>query len=269
MQVSIAVSLSFRVADAADILLQVEAARLPEQAVDGRLDIGATAHFARVPGNDGIGERIWLRHRGALDLSYTAQASVSRIVRDIAQMAAVAPHRLPGEVVPWLMPSAHVPAGRFGCFVEAEFGQLTGGAKAAAMRDWIARHIRYERGSSHGGTSAVDTFLERRGVCRDFAHLMVALARAASIPARYVSVYAPDVEPPDFHAVAELFLDGPDGGEWQLVDATGMAQPGEMVKLGVGRDASDLPFLASFGAAVENLETTVRVERVRASAAQA
>ncbi len=89
----------------------------------------------------------------------------------------------------------------------------------------------------------METFVERRGICRDYAHLMITLARASGMPARIVSVYAPDVEPPDFHAVAEVFV----GGEWRLVDATGMAQPDTMVRIGVGRDAADVAFLIVYG----------------------
>lgn len=76
------------------------------------------------------------------------------------------------------------------------------------------------------------------------------LARASTIPARYVACYAPGVDPPDFHAVAEVFLADPeheDGGTWQIVDATGMADPVKTVKIGVGRDAADVSFLTSFG----------------------
>ena len=82
------------------------------------------------------------------------------------------------------------------------------------------------------------------GICRDYAHLMITLARASGMPARMVNVYAPDVTPPDFHAVAEVFV----GGEWRLVDATGIAEPDTMVRIGVGRDAADVAFLLVYGA---------------------
>ena len=92
-------------------------------------------------------------------------------------------------------------------------------------------------------TGALDTLVSREGVCRDFAHVMIALLRASAIPARFVSVYAPGVQPQDFHAVAEIFLDG----TWYLADATGMARPEAMAKIGVGRDAADVPFLTAYG----------------------
>ena len=91
---------------------------------------------------------------------------------------------------------------------------------------------------------------------------MIVLARACSIPARFASVYAPDVTPQDFHAVAEVFLANPDGegGAWHLVDPTGMATAADMVKIGVGRDALDVAFLTAFGT-VELVEQQVSVKR--------
>ena len=94
-------------------------------------------------------------------------------------------------------------------------------------------------------------------MCRDFAHLLVTMARAGGIPARCVSAYAPGVDPPDFHAVAELWLDG----EWRLVDATGMARADELARVAVGRDATDIAFLTIFGRA-EMMRQTVRVVRL-------
>ena len=127
------------------------------------------------------------------------------------------------------------------------------------MRDWVADKFAYTPGVSDATTTALDSFVMRRGICRDYAHVMVALARASTIPARFVSCYAPGVEPPDFHAVAEVFLADPEtpgGGAWYLVDATGMADPGEIAKIGVGRDAADVSFLTSFGM-VEFVDKTV------------
>lgn len=129
---------------------------------------------------------------------------------------------------------------------------MQGGARVALMRDWIASEIAYEPGSSTADTTALDTFVERRGVCRDFAHVMIAFARASAIPARYVSCFAPGVEPPDFHALAEVFLADParpGGGAWHMVDPTGMADPASTAKIGVGHDAADVSFMTVFGTA--------------------
>ena len=80
-------------------------------------------------------------------------------------------------------------------------------------------------------------------MCRDYAHVLISLARAAAIPARFVSAYAPNVKPQDFHAVAEAYLDG----AWHLVDLTGMARADDIVWIGVGLDAAEVSFLISFG----------------------
>jgi transglutaminase-like putative cysteine protease len=85
-------------------------------------------------------------------------------------------------------------------------------------------------------------------VCRDFAHLGIALCRTMNIPARYVSAYAFRLNPPDFHAVFEAFLQGPNGPGWYLFDPTRMSDPAGLVRIGVGRDAADVAFGSAFGA---------------------
>lgn len=244
MRLSIHASLAYDLPDAVDLLLQLEAADLPEQAVESaRLDTSDCAHFARVPAQDGVGERIWLRAQGRFTADYEATVRIERRLADIATLAAVPPHRLPGETVPYLLDSRYCPANQFQSFVAAEFGGLEGGARIAAISAFIHDRFRYVPGSSNAETTALETFVKREGVCRDFAHVLITLARAAAIPARIASVYAVGVDPPDFHAVAEVFL----AGEWHLVDATGMAKEGEMAKIGIGRDAADVAFLTAFG----------------------
>jgi transglutaminase-like putative cysteine protease len=246
MKLAIKANLSYRLPHCADVLLQVEAAAIPEQIIEhAHINVSQGEHFARVAGHDTIGERIWLRLQGDLEVSYSAIVAVERRTADIAWLAATPPHLLPGEAVDYLLPSRYCPSDRFQSLVEAEFGELQGGARIAAMRDWIGGHLRYEPGSSTAATGALETYVERRGVCRDFAHLMISLSRASAIPARFVSVYGLGVTPQDFHAVAEVFLDNC----WYLVDATGMARPEDMAKIGVGRDAADVSFLTSYGEA--------------------
>ena len=84
-------------------------------------------------------------------------------------------------------------------------------------------------------------------MCRDFAHLAIALCRALSIPARYVSAYAWRLHPPDFHAVFEAWLEGPRGGAWYLFDPTRKSAVDGVVRIGVGRDAGEVAFCSIFG----------------------
>jgi transglutaminase-like putative cysteine protease len=264
MTIRIAAEIRYSFAEPTDFLLQMEAAVIPEQPVtNARLDCTPTEHFARVAAQDGIGERIWLRHQGEFTASYAAEVEIRRLLAPLDSLTAVPTHLLPGDTVQYLMDSRYCPADRFQSFVCGEFGSLQGGAQVVAMRDWIASHFTYGQASTTS-TTALDSFVERRGVCRDYAHLMITFARAAAIPARYASVYAPNVTPQDFHAVAEVFLSDPSNGAegagaWHLVDATGMADPAEIAKIGIGRDAADVSFLTSYGAA-EFVAKTISVE---------
>jgi transglutaminase-like putative cysteine protease len=108
-------------------------------------------------------------------------------------------------------------------------------------------------GASTSSTTALESFVTRQGVCRDYAHSMIAMVRASAIPARFASVYALGVEPQDFHAVPEVFL----GGAWYLLDPTGMAKAEEMAKIGIGRDAADVSFLTSYGWAQLNAQSVM------------
>jgi len=127
---------------------------------------------------------------------------------------------------------------------KAEFQGLTGHELLAAVTEWVALKIRYVSGSSNSSDSAVRTLLARRGVCRDFAHLVIALLRGLDIPARMVAVYAPGLTPMDFHAVAEAYVEG----QWWLLDATRLAPRQTMVRIATGRDASDIAFLSNYWA---------------------
>ncbi len=253
MPIDISARFSFDLDRATDVLLQFEAAAIPEQrilATDTRMS--KAQHMARVPAQDAIGERIWLRAQGRFEVEYEARVEVDRMVIECGDLKRMDPHDLPGEAVEYLFDSRNCQADRLQSFVNDEFGSLTGGARVIAMRDWLSANLAYTPGSSTSTTTALDTFVERRGICRDYAHVMISFARASTIPARFVSCYAPGVEPPDFHAVAEVFLADPTiegGGAWQIVDATGMADPAQTVKIGIGRDAADVSFMTTFGMA--------------------
>lgn len=252
MQIQIKSRLDYNFDQPTDILLQVEAAIIPEQFVNhAHINVPNCEHFARVPAHDDIGDRIWIRASGNFTVDYTATVTVNRIIAELDTLEKVPPHQLPGETVQYLLPSRYCPSDQFQSFVLAQFGSLEGGARVAAIRDWVHENFSYVPGSSTGDTTALETFVKRQGVCRDYAHVVVTLVRASGIPARVAAVYALGVEPQDFHAVAEVFL----GGLWHLVDATGMATEGGMAKIGVGRDAADVAFLTAYGTAHMNAQT--------------
>ena len=246
MNISIQAELDYTLAGPSDLLLQIEAAALPDQAIlDQQLSISGEGSLKRVAGEENIGERIWLQRDERLTATYSAKVAIHRPDVNLADLEQTAPHDLPGDVIKYLMGSRYCDVGKFQTFVNAEFGGLSGGARVLAMRDWIEAHFSYVPGSSNSETTAVDTFVARQGICRDYAHVMVAFARAVAIPARVASVYAVDVEPPDFHAVAEVYV----GRNWHLIDPTGMAPVGGIARIGVGRDAADVSFMTIYGAA--------------------
>jgi transglutaminase-like putative cysteine protease len=248
--------LDYFVPEPANILLAIEAAPLPEQhLVEDRLIVDGVDGLSVVAGSDGVGRRTWMRGNGKYHAHYQAIVEVDRPVATMATLSVTPLKELEASVIPYLWPSRYCESDQLAAFVEREFGTLEGGAKVAAMADWIFASVDYRSGSSQGKTTAVDTFVSRQGVCRDFAHLMAAFARAADIPARTVSAYALGLNPPDFHAVVEVWLDG----GWHLVDATRLARPESMVLIAAGRDATDIAFMTIFGTA-QFVDQSVRVE---------
>lgn len=240
-----------------DVLVQVEAAMLGEQRIEqATLSLPPGCAIRRVAAHGGVGERILTTVAERLTIDYRATVTVTRPVRRLESRRAIPVHALPGETIAFLMPSRYCPSDAFELFAKDAFGGIPADLRAAAIADHVRATITYEAGASHGGTTAADTIAAGRGVCRDFAHVTVTLARAAGIPARVASGYAPGVTPPDFHLVAQLYLE--DG--WHIVDATGMTAGDDLAVIGIGRDAADVAFLNSWGDA-RFLSQSVVVER--------
>lgn len=249
MPIHLSARFAFDLAQPASVLLQFEAADLPgQELVETACDIRPAEHLSRVAAQDNIGERIWLHAEDRVEVRYESSVAVHRNLHPLEDLPQLSPHRLPGDAVKFLLSSRYCFSNQFLAFVEEEFGGTQGGARVAAIRDWLQTHIAYAPGVSGAETTAVDTFHARAGICRDFAHMVVTLARASAIPARYVACFAPGVTPQDFHAVAEVYLANPQGtgGAWHLVDATGMADLAHAAIIGVGRDAADVAFVTSF-----------------------
>jgi len=147
----------------------------------------------------------------------------------------------------YIRPSRYCESDRLGPLARAEFAGLTHPELLAAVSSWVGSNIAYVAGSSRATDGAVSTLLGRSGVCRDFAHLTVALLRANSVPARVVSVYAPGLVPMDFHAVAEALVDG----HWYVVDPTCLAPRQTLVRIATGVDAADTAFLTVVSGTVD------------------
>ena len=256
-RLQISADLSYRLPAPCTILVQVEAAATPEQRLDkSRIHIGAADQKAIVPAHDRIGTRLWTTQQEKLTVSYAAQVTVDRANPDFATLSATPLAELPGEAVPYLFNSLYCSVSAFDHMITDEFAGLKGGPLVAAMAEHIGRIMTYGSDSDNAHTNARQSYDARKGVCRDYAHILISMARSADIPARFASTYAPDVEPQDFHAVPEVFLDG----RWHLIDPTGMAQPSDMAVIGIGRDATDVSFLTAFGS-MNMVEQRVSVTR--------
>ena len=151
-------------------------------------------------------------------------------------------------------PSRYAESDRLAPMAQAEFAGITDAADlVAAVSSWVGSRLAYVPGSSGPTEGAVDTMLKRQGVCRDYAHLVVALLRALDVPARLAAVYAPGLNPMDFHAVAEAAVDN----VWRAVDATLLAPRSSLVRIATGRDSADTAFLSSYGGQVTLLDLQV------------
>jgi transglutaminase-like putative cysteine protease len=139
----------------------------------------------------------------------------------------------------YVRPSRFCESDRLGQLARAEFFGLNNYEMLAGVSSWVGANIAYIPGSSRATDGAVSTLLARAGVCRDFAHLTVALLRANGIPARVVAVYAPGLDPMDFHAVVEACV----GDAWYVVDPTCLAPRSSLVRIATGADATDTAFL--------------------------
>jgi transglutaminase-like putative cysteine protease len=156
----------------------------------------------------------------------------------------VAIDEVPDWALQFLLPSRYCQSDLvFTNAVEITKGALPGYPQVEAIRSWIEREIRYEYGSSSPVTSAVDTLYSRAGVCRDFAHLGIALCRSLDIPARMVVGYLHGLDPMDQHAWFEAYV----GGRWFTFDATQHEPRGNRVTIAYGRDAAEVAFVTQFG----------------------
>jgi transglutaminase-like putative cysteine protease len=190
---------------------------------------------------------------GRSRIHYQAEVEVPAGV-DEAATTAVQPAvaDLPDDVLHFTLASRYCESDRLANTAWALFGGIpTGWTRAQAVIDWVHQNVAFTHGSSNSTTSATQTYVQRRGVCRDFAHLAVAFLRALNIPARYCFGYLPDIdvvpipEPMDFAAWLEAYI----GDRWYTFDPRNNQRRTGRVVIGRGRDALDIAMLTSYGSA--------------------
>jgi transglutaminase-like putative cysteine protease len=237
-------------AQGADFVFNLHAAHTAHQMVVAEQLQLSQAVPAQVHTDPFTGSR-FLRLRaqpGALRVSYAATVDLRHHLADPAQLAEVPVREMPPAVLSYLYPSRYCPSDRLLALASTEFGSLRQGhERVKAIQDWVRQRVRFASNTSNSNTWALDTLNDGVGVCRDFAHLMIALCRAVNIPARFATGtdYGADpvLGPPDFHAYVEVWL----GGRWYIFDPSGTAIPLGFVRFGTGRDAADVAFATIFG----------------------
>ena len=183
---------------------------------------------------------------GPLSIRYLANVDVQRALPDPAARE-VPVAELPADVLPYLIATRYCESDLLFPLATQRFGHIRPGyQRVQAICEWVRGHVNYLVGTSHALSTARDALATNSGVCRDFAHIAIAFCRALNIPARFVSGYAKyEDPPPDFHAVFEAYLDG----AWYLFDPSGLAPVADLIRIGTGRDASEVAFATFFGAA--------------------
>lgn len=245
MLLNVRAELIYEFTSPTQVLMYIEAAKSGDQAIESEtLSLGPSDIVVRDFDDRSGARQVRTILSGTQRIAYGAQVDNGMrgsLPRDAKEHAWT---NLPLECLPFLLPSRFCPSDKFMRFAEREFAAIKGGGnRVHAVLDWIREHVDYVHGVSTAETTAERTFVDRAGVCRDFTHLGITLCRALGIPARAVSAYAWKLDPPDFHAVFEVFL----SGRWWLVDPTGLAPVEGIVRIASGRDAADIAFMSTDG----------------------
>jgi transglutaminase-like putative cysteine protease len=248
MNINVGCRLRYEIAQSTGFVFQIEAAKADSQIVRSEaltMPVSAASAVYKIYVDPVTMTRkvVAMLGPGPIEVVYQATVEVDSSGVDPARVDEFEFNALPMQFLEYIAPSRYCPSDTFTDFAHSQFGALPRGhERIVAICDWIYSHVRYEAGSTGPNATAADVFQAQRGVCRDFAHLGISLTRALGVPARYASVYADELDPQDFHAVFQAYLNGPNGGEWYAFDATRMASVEAMVRIAAGRDAADVAF---------------------------
>lgn len=234
----------------ADFIFNIQASRTRQQTVIAE-QLTLSQSLPTLAHTDAITHARSLRVSalpGPFNVHYQATVDLNHHVADPALVHEVPVASLPPEVLPYIYPSRYCQSDRLGNLAMAEFGaQPHGYNRVLAVQKWVQSQVRFKSNTSNSMTSAIDTLTDRVGVCRDFAHLMIAVCRALNIPARFTTGIDfgadPILGPPDFHAYVEAYV----GNRWYMFDPSGTAIPMGFIRIGTGRDAADVSFATIFG----------------------
>lgn len=229
------------------IILNIHAMRTPHQTVINET-FNIEPYIKVEEFKSGLGEnrviRFEMRQGSSIKITYRATVDTYCEIKNYERLVETPVAKMNASVFPYLYPSRYCQSDKLYRLAYNLFGHIINPfEKVSTLTDWIHRNVQYLSGSTNAQTSAFDTVTEQSGVCRDFAHLGIALCRALTIPARYFTGYAYNLQPQDFHACFEAYI----GEEWILFDATKLVPLNGLVKIASGRDAGDTAIANIFG----------------------
>ena len=247
MPFQIHAELGYTVLQPSTVLLNLHALSTPNQSLSNEsftVTRGASCELFPLETGQNRYARLETGSLGQLRVTYDVTAHTNPGSRQIQDILSVPIAGIERAALPYLFPSRYCQSDRLFRLADKHFGSIDHPlAQAAAVADWIFENIDYLPGATDSATSAYDTVTQRAGVCRDFAHLGIALCRALSIPARYFTGYACHLEPPDFHACFEVCV----GNQWFVFDPTRLSSPNGLIRIATGRDAADASTATIFG----------------------
>lgn len=253
LAVRIGCRLLYQTANPAAILLMVKPRNVPHQiTLSEKFSIGGKTSFDSFHDSHGNAITKSVLGIGITDILYDAIVLVPDRADDPLppSFSCVDDLYQNWDIVRYTMPSRYCESDKLGDFASQTFGHFCPGlATAQAICNWVHRNFEYRYGSGTPSLSACDALSRGYGVCRDFAHVMVALCRALDLPARYVAGYMPLQEPTDsdigidFHAYVEVFLDG----AWHVFDPRHNKPHVGRIKIAHGMDAVDVAFATIYG----------------------
>ena len=246
----LSIELDYNVVSPSDYVFILQPTRTPYQRVtwealttEPAVDVQEEVHGS--PANRHLRARV---EAGHFRLRYDAIVDLVHHFALPADLREVPIAELPASVLTYIYPSRYCQSDHLLQVARDQFGTMTPGyERVEAIRNWVKERTRFQIGSSNVQTSALETFQCAAGVCRDFAHLMISLCRALNIPARLATGIDygadPALGPTDFHCYVEAYL----GDRWYLFDPTGISPRMGLIRIGTGRDASEVSFATIFG----------------------
>lgn len=194
--------------------------------------------------------------KGNFEVFCSCRAHTSDVIDVQADAPFMPVHQLPESTLEFLLPSRYCQADLLHDLASSIVGNRQPGyPQVAAIEQWLRDNMKYVSGSSNASTSALETAKSKTGVCRDYAHLGIGLARSLNIPARMVVGYLYGLEPMDLHAWFEAYV----GGQWFTFDGVKDQPCGNRITIGYGRDAADVALTSNYGALTLNsLKVTVQ-----------